>query len=192
MRTVPKFKIHPSTLFLLLSLIILDRTALSLIPILAAAIHELGHLAVMSLLGVHIGEIEITLLGADIKALPYNLGDFGRISVLSAGALGNFLTAASAALFFNGNCALFFSACSVFLGLFNLLPIKTLDGGCIAEVICRRLFPYRCEAVTSALSACSLFILWAFAVYLILNFGGNISLLLFCIYMFATLYMRCV
>lgn len=85
----------------------------------------------------------------------------------------------------------FFAACSFALAVLNLLPIRTLDGGCIFETICVRLFPIYADTVVDIVSGTFIFILWLISVYLLLLAGGNISLMLFCMYMFVTLYLGC-
>lgn len=169
---------------------LLDGTAVPLIPFAAALLHELGHIAVMRMVGAQVREVEITLFGADIEMADNGIGGLRRFAVYSAGAAANLLSFTVALCLLDGELWDFFAACSVCLAGFNLLPIETLDGGRMAEVVCRRMFPRHCGAVMRAVSTVTLCILWLVAVYLLLVFGGNISLLLFCMYMFASLYLR--
>lgn len=172
-------------------LLVLDCSFLSLVPILAAVCHEFGHLWVMLILGVPVKEIEITLFGAEIHADAISQRTFGQICVYGSGAAANLASGFCVWGLFGGALfADFFFICSLGLAIFNLIPIRTLDGGCILEALCLRLFPRRADIILAAVSAVSLAILWLLAIYLMLIFGGNISLMLFCIYMFVSLYLR--
>ncbi len=190
MRWFPKVRVHAATALLIACLVMLDGTFMSLVPICAAVCHEIGHVVVMKLLGVGIGEIEVTLLGAEIRSVPRMLNTLGEVAVYSAGAAANVVTAGAVCLLFSGEWAALFIICSLSLAVFNLLPIKTLDGGCIFGAVCQRIMPRLADKLSSAVSSATLLALWFVAVYLLLLCGGNVSLMLFCIYMFANLYLK--
>lgn len=190
MRQFPKVKVHVTTVALIACLFILDGTFMVFVPIGAALCHELGHIFVMNLLGVGAQEIEVTLFGAEIRSVPRMLSTSGEVAIYSAGAAANILTAGVVYFLFSGECATLFIICSLSLAVFNLLPIKTLDGGCIFEAVCRRAMPNLADRITVAVSSVTLLLLWLVAVYLLLLCGGNVSLMLFCIYMFVSLYLK--
>lgn len=191
MKPFPKIKVRAPAVIFFVLLWAFDGSLLSLAPVLAAVCHEFGHLFVMLLFGVPVREVEITLFGAEIRALTYSLGAVGRVCVYFAGAAANFACGSLVwAIFQGAPFAYLFFICSLGLGFFNLIPIRTLDGGCILEVICVRLFPRYASMVLAAVSALSLAVLWLSAVYLMLIFNGNLSLMLFCSYMFVSLYLR--
>ncbi len=186
----PKVRVHATTALLISCLVVLDGTFMALVPIGAALFHELGHIFVMKLLGVGAREIEVTLFGAEIRSVPRMLSTAGEVAVYSAGAAANIVTAGAVYFLFSGEWVTLFIICSLSLAVFNLLPIKTLDGGCLFEAVCRRVIPNVADRVTSAVSSATLLVLWLLAVYLLLICGGNVSLMLFCVYMFATLYLK--
>ncbi len=190
MRRFPKVRVHAATVLLIACLVMLDGTFMALVPICAVLCHELGHIFVMRLLGVFVGEIEVTLFGAEIRSVPRMLNTAGEIAVYSAGAAANILTAGAVYFLFLGEWATLFVICSLSLAVFNLLPIKTLDGGCIFEAVCQRFASQLADKLSSAVSTATLLVLWLAAVYLLLLCGGNLSLMLFCIYMFVNLYLR--
>lgn len=187
MRKFPRLRISPSSVIFLLTLFLFDGSGLSLIPPLAALCHELGHIAVIYALGQSVGEIELTLFGAEIRsALTSSAAK--NIAVFAAGGAANLLSALVVHLLSSSQGAALFVGCSVGLAILNFLPIRSLDGGAILyEVLCG-LFQDRGERVFSVISAACLGILWLSAVFLVLRCSANLSLLLFCIYMFATLY----
>ena len=166
-----------------------DRSALSLLSVAAALCHEAGHLLVMLLCGCEVREVEITMFGAEIRSLPAKTGWLGEIAILAAGGLAN-LICVPIALLFDGKHAAFFAVCSAMLAVLNLLPVRTLDGGCILSLLLARLTPTHAETILTVVSSVTLGLLWLAAGYLLLMSGGNLSLYLFCVYMFVTLYMR--
>ncbi len=169
-------------------LIILDKSLLSLLALSAALIHELGHLSVMLLLGVKVSEVEITFFGAEIRAKRLSHSTAANIAVFAAGAAANIL---SAVIVYSLPSppfeALFFAGASISLAVINLLPIRTLDGGCITEAAIIAVMPQYAAVIIDIISSLTLGILWLTAVYLLLISGGNLSLMLFCMYLFATL-----
>ncbi len=187
---MPRIKLSPLTSALAILLLLLDGSTLALIPFIAALCHELGHIIVMMLCGIKIREIEITLFGAEIRSIPINLSGIRAAGVYSAGAGANLLSAGVIMLIqLRSLTASFFVVCSLALAILNLLPIRTLDGGFIAEIILNHLSPNHAYFILSIISASFLVILWLFAGYFLLLCGGNISLFLFCAYMFAQLFL---
>lgn len=172
-------------------LLLIDRSPLPLIPIAAAILHECGHLAAMRLFGVVPKQIELTFFGMEIRTDLSVLGSFRRGTVFFAGAAVNLISCAF--VYFSGtrNFELcFFGVCSLSLAVLNLLPISTLDGGCILKEIAVSLAPVHAHTIIKAVSAVTLFILWLCSVYLLLICGGNLSMMLFCIYLFSELFIR--
>ncbi len=190
MKRLPRIRISPYTVVFALALILLDRSFFSLIPLAAALCHELGHISVIYALGTDVGEVEITVFGAEIRSSMGNSSHYRNIAVYAAGGISNLLSALVVYSFSDSLWAEFFVGCSVALALFNFLPIHTLDGGCIAEELLSLSFPCHCEQISAVISTVSLATLWLFSVFLLLVACGNISLLLFCGYMFYSLYLR--
>ncbi len=191
MKTFPRIKIQAPTAVFFILLAVLEGGLLSLIPFLAALCHEFGHLLTMMLFRVPVREIEITLFGAEIRITSSISSVFARIFIYFAGAAANIITGISTILIWcDSYYALFFCACSLTLAAVNLIPIRTLDGGCILEAVVYSLFPRYASVILDIISCISLVFLWLTAVYLMLCFGSNISLMLFCMYMFVSLYLR--
>ena len=190
MKILPRIRISAHTAVFALTLFLLDRSLMSIVPLAAALCHELGHIAVMYAAGTEVNEIEITLLGAEIRSGMGSLSPIRGIAVYAAGGMANLLSAWAVSLFPDTVWTEFFVGCSVVLAIFNFLPIRTLDGGCIAEELLTLALPKNGERFFSVLSAMTLALLWLIAVFLLLVADGNVSLLLFCVYMFYSLYFR--
>ena len=183
-RCLPRVRVGANTLLLLAFLAIFDRSLAVLVPLAAALLHELGHIAVMLSCGVAVRRIDIGLFGAEISGDSIEgARKVVRIAVYAAGAAANLATGLIAELLgFE-----FFADCSYALAAVNLLPIKTLDGGCIVSTLLCDLTHGR--IIAELLSGLSLFLLWLAASYLLLLCGGNLSLLAFMIYLFVTIYL---
>lgn len=190
MKCLPRVRISAYTAVFVPALLLLDRSFMSFAPLVSALCHELGHIAVIYATGTDVNEVEITLFGAEIRSGMGGASPFCSIAVYAAGGIANLLSALAVSIISDSVWAEFFVGCSVALAIFNFLPIRTLDGGCIAEELLFLTFPQHGEVILSVLSGVTLAALWLFAVFLILVADGNISLLLFCVYMFYTLYFR--
>ena len=129
-----------SLAFLLLTLLIYYRGAIALLPalLIPVAVHELGHLLTIRILG-----LRVESMGMDVRGLCIRYGgrctEFGHIAVALAGPAAGLLW--SAALLPSGHVQaawLRMSAeMSLMLTLFNLLPILPLDGGQVFVRLCR-------------------------------------------------------
>lgn len=188
---MPRITVKPQTVIFILLLWLADRSAWTLIPLAAATVHELGHIIVMRILGCRVDEIEITVFGAEIRS-PLERCHWGcAAAIYAAGGAANLMCTAAVLFMPSASDGLrFFGACSAALATVNLLPIRFLDGGAIVMTVCERLIPTYADAVSSAVSAVTLFVLWLVSVYMLLLCGGNLSLFLFCAYLFVTLYLK--
>ena len=133
------FAISPAFLLLLLFFFLADRQRLLPHILLAAAIHECGHVAMLRLVGGKIEFFRITLFGAELCIRHSERLSYGReiLSVL-AGPGVNLLCAlllsrvAEAAAWERGYVIAGIHAA---LALFNLLPVRPLDGGRILYLL---------------------------------------------------------
>lgn len=94
--------------------------------ILSALCHELGHLTALRLVGAKVEQIRLTAFGAEIRADTRYLSYGREIFCTLAGPAVNLILAvvlARAA----GDYLL--AGANLFLGMFNLLPLPSLDGG---------------------------------------------------------------
>ncbi len=171
-----------------LCLLLADRSGLCAVTLLAAAVHEGGHLLAARLLGVRIRGFRLDFSGARLhiggRALSFGeewlLSAAGPLASLIASGLVSPLWQASH--FFG-----WFSCASLLLGLFNLLPIRTLDGGRMLSALLYRIStPTVAFYTVFATSAACLFFLWTVAVYLLLRAGDGLSLF----FLFTELFIR--
>ena len=112
--------------FLLLAwLNYVDRSFLVPLALLACAAHELGHVAVIRLLGGSVKQIRLTAVGAELALdRPLSYWQEG-LSALAGPGVNLLLALASC----NAAGGAVFAGLNLTLALFNLLPVGRLDGG---------------------------------------------------------------
>lgn len=151
------------------------------VTLLAALLHETGHVVAARLLHLPLRELRLSALGARL-VLKGSLLSYGEEWALcAAGPIFSLMGAAIAMLLRTAfPSAELFAMVSLFLGVLNLLPIRSFDGGRMADALLHRLLPERwADGILNASSFLCLFLLWASAVYLLLKAGEGISLLCF-------------
>ena len=81
-----------------------------------------------------------------------------------------------------------FGISSLALAVFNLLPIRHLDGGVLlTSLLLPRLGVMRGEIFCEKISRIFTFLLWICAVSVQMRCGGNLSLLLISVYLLTTI-----
>ncbi len=152
----------------------------TLLTMLAALLHEAGHLLTARLLGVGVSEITLLPLGADIK---FSRLTTYREDILTgiSGAAANILSALLLLPLGAHPAVRYFICSNLALAAINLLPVDTLDGGTVLRGILSARMPEKtASAVMTALSAASLSVLWLCSVYLMLRSCTGIELWAIC------------
>lgn len=132
-------KVYVSFAFslILALLIFFDRTGLAVPMLFAAAFHELSHLFAMWLLGL--SPTEINLIPGSVQIVSrFPAGNVKSVLVSLAGPFANltvFLALFTHSAVFGDNKYLEVSVINLVFALFNLLPLKGLDGGEILTVL---------------------------------------------------------
>lgn len=182
-----RVRIAPAAATLFAGMLLTDRSLLCLAALSAAAFHELGHLAAARLLHIPLRSLQLDLIGARLDVEDRLLSYGEEWLLCAAGPLFSLLLAAlPVGLWEICPFARLLSCASLLLGLLNLLPIRTFDGG-------RMLSAFLSSTVGDSVSArllnaCSflfLFLLWSGAVYCLLRVGDGLSLLCFSMSLFS-------
>ncbi len=174
------------TVALATALLLMEQREICLLTLLAALLHECGHILAARLMRIPLCDLRMDFLGARLEVGGRMLS-FGEEWMLSAaGPLASLLCSAVAAcLWKSSTYAAIFSCASLVLGLLNLLPIQGFDGGRMTETTLSFFCGVRVSrAVMRALSFLFLFLLWACAVYFLLRAGDGLSLLFFSMALF--------
>lgn len=169
----------------LTAVLVLDRGNRIVLCILAALLHELGHLLMMLCCGVRVRGISLRLFDVRIESdSPRSFADDIRIT--AAGPAANLLLAA---LFLPTGA--FFGWANLALGCFNLLPVVSLDGGRLLCHVLRRRWDARiCDRVLMTASFLFLLPLMTAGIYTLLQSGYNYSLLIVSLYLTAVLFLK--
>lgn len=116
-----------------------DSSGSGFLSFIACLCHEVGHLIVLFLQGNFPGVITFCGGGIRISGCKHETS----VLALSAGCLVNFAIAGSIALFSQGTSifTLLFLCANIIVGIYNLLPLKSLDGGQLLERAATKLMP---------------------------------------------------
>jgi len=163
-----------------------DLSFYTVLTVLAAGIHEAGHIITARLCGVRIEQITIYPFGADIRLAEGIHSYRTDFFIASAGAVANFAAGTVFYGFFRHNIYLnFFALCNFLLAAVNLLPASQLDGGGIVRSMVFPIFGMeRAEKILKTVSFLAIIFLWSISVYLLFYTVSNLSLLLICVYLF--------
>ena len=181
-----RIAIAPTTLLLFGGMLAFDKSGICAATLLAAFVHELGHLAAARRMRIPLESIRFDPLGARI-CVKRRMLSYGQEWLLAAmGPLFSLLASLAAAPLWRGYAfARAFSCASLLLGMLNLLPVSTFDGGRMTEVALGQLLGARAAfIIMRGLTFLLLLFLWSISVYLLLRIGGGLSLLSFSVSLF--------
>ncbi|MDL2232802.1 site-2 protease family protein [Ruminococcaceae bacterium OttesenSCG-928-L11] len=173
----------------LLAVLVTGQEVLAFYFLLPVAIHELGHLVAMAAAGIRVERVAFRAFGIDIQRSRSATASYGReLAIAVGGVAANFLTALLLYGFaFQSMRVILLVSVNVALGLFNSLPVGTLDGGQILQILLTRWGSLETAATVSRI--CSFFVLiplFALSILLLLRGTANVSLLVACVYLACT------
>ena len=155
----------------------LDRNGAGIPVLLAAAVHEAGHILLIANAGETVPAIRFAAFGIRMEKRGM-AGYLQEALIYTAGPLANLVTGAAAYLFLGPNL---FSFASLGLLIFNLLPVGRLDGGQLLRLLLCRWAPAHAARGMMAVGLAVLAPLFAVSLALLQN--GNPSLLLTVVYL---------
>ena len=151
-------RVQPSAYLMAAVLVLLLPLDWLLAAILAAAFHEMGHLAAIYMAGVRVDSVSIGFPGAQIRTGP--LGNRAEFFCAAAGP--------AASLLLLSLCRFFpkLAVCALVQGMFNLIPVHPMDGGRMLLCVLRRLCPRWAERIFHAIQCLILYGLLTLSVLL--------------------------
>lgn len=154
--------------------------------LLAALVHELGHVAVAKLLGARIRLCRTGISGVSLR-YDFSLISPAREAVIClAGPLTGVVILLCA---YRSGSMSYFAGASAALAVLNLLPISYLDGGCaLSAMLSVILPPDAVWQICRALSVTFTLGLWCAAVVMMLRAGGDISVMAAAVYLLYRLF----
>lgn len=160
--------------------------------LLAALVHELGHIAAAALLGIDLRQIKLDVLGARLTTQGRLHSYAAEVALCLAGPAVNFLSFALLFPFMDRSAFLTqLALASLSLGVFNLIPVGGFDGGRIFSGLLHKLLPPNAaEKLCGLISFLSILCLWMLSVWLLLRTGTSLSLFVFSCCLFGMLFVR--
>ncbi len=175
-------RINDSFLLVLAFMIFVNGTKLLVFLLICSLIHEIGHIIFMIAFRVKIRKVELCQAGFRIHTTNItNLSNFKQIIIYSGGIFFGIVFSIlcyniANSGFYSYN---FFLLCgiSIYLSVFNILPIRILDGGQILFAVLTLFFDFNTSY--NILEKISRFMLALLGIIgLIFVFQGNMSILL--------------
>lgn len=165
----------------LVTVLVLDKNGGIFCCFLASFFHEIGHLIALICLKQRVDEVRFTVFDIQIRSSHYL--DFKReIIITLSGVAFNFLLS----IFFYRIIPLF-SLANLFIGIFNILPVSTLDGGqAINLFFCRFISPKKSVIIINVLTVIVSIPIFTFGIIILLNTKYNFSFLLLGVYLILT------
>lgn len=156
----------------------------------ALAVHELGHIFAILIVGERISDIAVSPFGLSIKRSGRLCSYRLELIVYLSGPMTNILLALVFSMVKNNICEAFVEQNLIF-GILNMLPIKTLDGGSALRSVLLMLFSEKVAATAvDLLSAATVFIIWFCSIWCLLYIGGGLSPFLFSCWLFFSLFLK--
>ena len=191
-----KVSVSPSVILMGFIIFISGNIKQAIIPLIAALIHELGHIFFAFLFNVRIERIKLNLFGAIINISPLACSYKREAMLAAAGPMCNIISAVIAfPLIYNADGApqkyiILFVVSSFLFAFINLLPAENFDGGRILNCFLLSIFsPAIADRVMGWISLFCIFFLWGISVYFILRTGSYISLFVFSGTLFSKIYL---
>lgn len=164
------------TLFLLT-----DKTGLAELSILVCLLHESCHLAAFFLLRLPLKSVVFEASGIRIVRSGIFISGLSEVIIQLAGSFGNFVFGGIFLSVLGKNA---FSFLNFAVGIFNLLPMKTLDGGKLLKLFLSALFREEtAEKIAVFIDGIFLFAFILSAALMIINRRANVTLLIFVLYL---------
>lgn len=160
-----KVTVTPGFWFLLVVTLLSGAGEVLPLMVLAALLHELGHLAALHLVGATVEGICFTSFGVEIRAdtryLPYGKDIFCTMAGPAVNIIAAFVLARTA-----GDYLL--AGANLLQGVFNLLPLTGLDGArALHLALCWLLGPVRADQISKWVELCWAAIITLLALYLV-------------------------
>ncbi len=169
--------------------ILMSRSAVPILIVLAIIIHEVGHIAVSFIVGNLLSSISLRVGGLALSGRNAFPSYKSEIFIALGGPLSNLIFAVLVLVAFNSPTAEYFAKLSFALALLNLLPIKAFDGGRIFKALLASFLPEKLSVkICELISFFTLFSLWSVSIYLLLRTGRNLTFFLFSFSVFLRLF----
>lgn len=177
--------LSPLFVALLCVLLLIDTTGLMLSGLICALLHESGHLCAMQICGVTIEKIVFYPCGIDIRREKSKTSYKKDLCISVGGCIVNLITACVCYPFLNKNFVFSIFISSIALCIFNMIPIRGLDGEqALKYLLLMKYPPNTVIKVTNIISIVSVVLLFAICVCLWVSLKLSPLLLVCAVYLF--------
>ncbi len=189
-----RFEISYLLLSILAILVIAEHFCNFLWCVSAVIIHELGHIIPMCIYGYRPEKIKISLFEISITDNSRHKRSFWKnFFIILLGPFINFICFISFYLLYlyGKDFYLPIAIANLSVGLFNFMPVLSLDGGQLLYLIlCKKFTERNAERTVDVLTFIFIFPLFAFGFLLLFKSKYNFSLLFVCVYLIFSLILK--
>lgn len=158
--------------------LVLDRTGNTALCILAALLHELAHIIAIKMLNVN-APVKVSLTPLDYRIIDLSAEKRPYLEDIFISLMGPFLNIALFVTFYYGLGYPAFAYANLCIGVFNLLPVHSLDGGkAVLSVLLRYFSVSKAQRILNILSAVFVVPIVLLGFYVLYTTGYNFSLIL--------------
>ncbi len=164
-----------------------------LITVVSSIVHEMGHLLMMLMVGNKPKTVKFHIVGMNIiRQENLKISLKGEITISLGGPLMNFAIVIISCIFlcfYESQLILTCACINLILMTFNLLPIKSLDGGTVLYFLLSKNFENQfCRKVLKITSILFITIIYLWAIYVFVVSQYNFSLIIIAIFLTISLF----
>lgn len=168
-----------------------DKSGVFTMALVASLLHEMAHILMLYFVGEYADNITLKPQGISLVRSGKMLSYKSEILVLLAGCILNFTLFAVFYFFCESLSLKLFAVVNLSLGLFNILPLGTLDGGRILKILLKNVLPsQKADLICKIVSITVVILSFWVGIWLFTNGRNNVSLLYTSIYLTVMLLFR--
>lgn len=169
-------------------MITLNAPANVLIAIFSSLLHEMGHLLAMSTVGNKPQCVRLEITGMNIKrAQSIKISTKNELLIALGGPFANaviFIICGFIICFYQSEFIMTVACINLILMLFNLLPVKRLDGGmALYFLLARRFDAEFCSKILKITSIIFITAIYIWGIYVFIANGYNFSVIIIAIFL---------
>lgn len=166
----------------------LNAPANVLITVISSLIHEMGHLLTMSAVGNKPQAVRLEITGMNIKReQSIKISTKNELLIALGGPFANaviFIICCFVICFYQSEFLMTVACINLILMLFNLLPVKRLDGGMALYFLLSRWFGTEiCSKILQITSIVFILAIYIWGLYIFISNGYNFSVIIIAIYL---------
>ena len=185
-----RISVSPATFILFICMLMTTPMPQLCACLLAACVHEIGHIAAAKILSIDLSHMKLDVLGARLTTAGRLCSYPALICLCLAGPFINVIFFLLTLPYCEASeWIMQFCLSNLSLCLLNLIPIEGFDGGRIVNGLLCSIFKLTtAEKLCSFLSFCCLLCMWLFSVWLILKTSSSLTLFVFSCCLFGMLF----